>query len=652
MIPAADPLGDEISSSLSGFYGVLSLRGDRVMPEDLDAMDSAMSYWGPDTAGRWQEGPIALGARLLRVTREDAFDVQPLAEHDIVLVGRIRLDDRGELGRALGIDAADLDALPDSQLVARAWRRWGEACTVHLHGDWVCAIWDPQGRSLWLGRDAAGNTGLYYWSDTERLVFSTSLKALLAHPAVPHRPYGYQIARQLAVVMDPAEETATAYAGVRRIPGGHALRCGHSRMEPYEWWHPDALGELDWAHEDDYHAAFRELYGAAIADRLNTASGSVALMLSAGLDSGSVAALAADQLAARGERLLAYTAVPRFQRNGAPANRLGDERALAQAIADHVGNIEFIPVASEQAGIVASIERMLTVRDQPGHAAVNDYWVLDILRAARDRGARILLTGQGGNATTSWEGSGNLWPALRSGNWFALLSAFRESEAGSWMTLKRQILKPALTPVRGALSRLRNPGRTPWAENSAINPQFAAEIDLYGRMRAAGHDPFFVGINQPRIARFRLGRLASASLGATWMELGAAHQLDVRDPTRDRRLIEFCWRVPDRVFWARGLQRGLMRRGMAGRLPDAVLRSRQKGLQAADIGYRVLADRGAVTAALDRIDDHPVARAWLDVPRMRSVLDALDRGVTPESTQSTGAILLRGMSVGLFLTRF
>jgi asparagine synthase (glutamine-hydrolysing) len=91
---------------------------------------------------------------------------------------------------------------------------------------------------------------------------------------------------------------------------------------------------------------------------------------------------------------------------------------------------------------------------------------------------------------------------------------------------------------------------------------------------------------------------------------------------------------------------------MAGRLPDAVLRSRHKGLQAADIGYRVLADRGAVTAALDRIHEHPVARAWLDVPRMRSVLDALDRGVTPESTHSTGAILLRGMSVGLFLTRF
>ena len=47
---------------MSGFYGELSLKGNRVAPEDLAAMDSAMSYWGPDASGRWQEGPIALGA--------------------------------------------------------------------------------------------------------------------------------------------------------------------------------------------------------------------------------------------------------------------------------------------------------------------------------------------------------------------------------------------------------------------------------------------------------------------------------------------------------------------------------------------------------------------------------------------------------------
>jgi hypothetical protein len=98
--------------------------------------------------------------------------------------------------------------------------------------------------------------------------------------------------------------------------------------------------------------------------------------------------------------------------------------------------------------------------------------------------------------------------------------------------------------------------------------------------------------------------------------------------------------------------RGLIMKGMRGSLPDAVMHSRVKGLQAADLGHRVLAEREAVADAIERIDAHPLARAWLDVARMRSVLDSLQQGVTPESTTQASAILLRGLGAGLFLTRF
>ena len=136
------------------------------------------------------------------------------------------------------------------------------------------------------------------------------------------------------------------------------------------------------------------------------------------------------------------------------------------------------------------------------------------------------------------------------------------------------------------------------------------------------------------------------------MESGAAYHMDVRDPTRDRRLIEFCWRLPDRVFWANGLRRGLMTKGMRGLLPDAVLHSRRKGLQAADVGHRILAEREAVADAIERIEAHPLARAWLDVARMRSALDSLQQEVTPDTSSNALTILLRGLGAGLFLTRF
>ena len=634
---------------MSRFCGEFCFAGGLTERSTLIAMAAAMHAWAAGSS-RWQQGPLALAA-----CASETFAPQPLIDGELILVAHARFDDRPALGRALGLPVAELAALSDTQLLARAWRHWGERCAEHVYGDWVCAIWDSRQQSLWLGRDAAGNTGLYYWHDAQRLVFATSLKALLAHPAVPQRPDAYQIARQLTVIHDPTQDAHTAYQNIHRLPGGHALRCSRAGVQTYGWWQPEALPEFNWTHSDDYYAAFRELYAAAVADRLQKTSGSVAIMLSAGRDSGSVAALAAPQLAAQGERLLAYTSVPHFPAAGASKHRLGDEQALAQATAAHIGNIDFTAVAAAHSGVLAGIEDMLALHDQAGHAAANFYWILEILRLAQQQGVRVLLTGQGGNASVSWAGIGNLWPALRGGDWASCWSAMRSCEIGLWPSLKRQMLKPALLPLQQTLERLKKPDPAPWAAYSAIHPQFATSIGLHQRMLAAGHDPSFRSSLQPRDsrwARFRLGRLGSAQLGSLWMECGAAHQLDVRDPTRDRRLLEFCWQVPDSVFWANGRQRGLLVKGMPQCLPASVLHSQRKGLQAADLGHRVLAEKAQIVAALDRLAAHPQAREWLDIPRMRAVLATLEQQVNPQTTQQTGTILLRGLSVGLFLLRF
>nr|WP_319565525.1 asparagine synthase-related protein [uncultured Rhodoferax sp.] len=637
---------------MSGFFGELNFAGEsQPRPEDMARMGQAAINWGAQS-GVWQENGVAIGARLRCMSAEVAFEVQPLVQHDMVLVGHIRLDDRAGLARTLGLDAAQGSQLPDSQLFALAWRRWGAACAQQVNGDWVCAIWDRQAQSLWLGRDAAGNSGLYYWQDGRRLVFSTSLKAMLAHPAVPMQANAYAIARQLTVVMDQADENSTPYLGIHRLPGGHALHGNRQGLRLDAWWQPERLVELDWPGEDRYHEAFRALYSQAVADRLRKNAGPVALMMSAGLDSGSVAALAAPKLAKHGEALLAYVAVPRFDAEGAASQRLGDEGPLACAAAEHIGNIKFHAVNSAGVGIVSSIARMLDVHDRPGHAACNQYWMQDILQQAASSGANVLLTGQGGNATVSWTGTGAIWPDLRAGRLESLMATL---QGGMWPLLKNHFLKPVLRPLRQQVRRWQLPGTMPWAAYAAIHPGLVAETNLYQRMRQAGHDPAFIspgGARHPKIARFRLCQLGAASLGSTWMEAGAAYGLDVRDPTRDRRVIEFCWRVPDRIFWAGGIQRGLIRKAMPDCLPPQVLHSRHKGLQAADIGYRVLAERDAIESALRQLEHHPLANAWLDVPKMRAVLTALGHGVTPATTQQTVSILLRGLGVGLFLTRF
>ncbi|WP_295393065.1 asparagine synthase-related protein [uncultured Thiodictyon sp.] len=641
---------------MAGLYGELSLAPASPAPATLAAMERAMADWGPDGGGRWQEGPLALGARLLHIRPQDTQDCQPLIESDLVLAGHIRLDDRDNLARELGVARAAWPTLPDSRLVALAWRRWGEACAQHLYGDWVCAIWDRRRRRLWIGRDAAGNTGLYFWHDARRLVFATSIKALLVHPAIPKRPDADYLARLLTVFHDPARADSTAYADIRRLPGGCALCAGPGGVAVERWWYPERLSEFAAAPGGDYLSAFRDVYGRAVQDRLCTAAGPVALMLSAGLDSGSVAALAAPRLAARGERLVAYTSVPHFGPASALwASRLGDEGPLARATAEHIGNIEFIPIAAPRADLVGAIERMLELHDQPQHGVANAYWILDILAQARQHGVRVLLTGQGGNATVSWSGTGSLLPALLGGRWGALRAALRDSPLGAGQLIKRRLVRPLLAPARQAVQRIGRRGAVPWGQYSAINPAFAADLRLARRMRAARCNGDFSTLFDPRhplLAQFRLGRRGSTTLGAAWMENGAAHRLEVRDPTRDRRVIEFCWQTPDPVFWAQGRGRGLIRAGFSGDLPDAVLHPGPRGLQGADVGYRLNQERAAVGAALARLTAHPLARAWLDLPKMHAAYQDLGQAVTRDTSRRALTILLRGLGVGLFLLRF
>ena len=635
---------------VSGFYGELALGGDCSGVDEFRAMDAAMAAWGPGDTARWQEGPLTLGARL--PATGDPAEAQPLVDPDVAAVGRVRIDNRAAVLRSLDLGPAEAAALSDIELVARAWHRWREGCVQQLEGDWVCAIWDRRRKSLWVGRDAAGITGLYYWQGADRLLFATSLPALLLHPAVPRHVDQYQIAQELALTWDPTQAEHTPYLGIRRLLGGHALHCDGRNVVSYGWWSPEQLGEFDWPRGHDYYQAFRELYTTVVTSQLDRAAGPVALMLSAGLDSGSIAALAAPHLGAVGRRLTAFTSVPLLALDGAPAERAGDEGAVAKEVADFIGNIEFNAVRSERGTVVESFEAMHQITGEPSGSAPNAHWILEVLRQSRARGMQLLLMGAGGNGTVSWTGTGSLLPALRRGDWRGLRDAFRCTETGLWPTLRQQLLSPALAAASARLRRSRVPGPSAFA---AINPRFAADIDVYRRTlqgrrdHAAGFGPRMRPIEA---ARFRLGRALSVKSGPTWMALGAVHQLDVRDPTTDRRLIEFCWRVPDRVFWAGGRQRGLIRVGMSDALPRSVLQSTRRGLQSGDVAHRMLAERDGVTEAFARVDGHPLARECVDLTKMHSALQSLERDLSSPGTAAAARVVLLGLNLGLYLTRF
>ncbi len=635
---------------MSGIYGIYRYDGAPVSRDCLECMRSAMAYYGPHGGANRIEDSIALGHLLRETSPEDPFEKQPSEGTRGVVVSAARLDNRQELLDAFDITSRDAPQTPDGQLISLAFDRWGEDVPIHLRGDWAMAAWSRRERRLFLARDAHGSGILYLHEGKGFLAFASSLKALLALPGVVREPEPLRLAQVLVSWQNDAE--LTAYKGFRRLVRAQGLATGpDGQSRSWAYWSHLGRDLLNYRRDEDYEEAFLEHYTRAVRSCMR-ASKPVAVMLSGGRDSGSVTAIAAPLLAIQGRELTAYTSVPIFPPDGAHKNRLGHEWDLAHATATMAGpNVCHIPVDAAGYSVLQGIEHFLAIHDGPSHAAANHFWIQAIVEEAVRHGAGVLLTGQQGNSSVSWSGNGSALLALSERRPRLAWDLFLHAESNPWLTLKRQILKPALTPARRLLRRLRVRNAHSRQAYSALNPRMAARLDLDARMRAAGFDQTFTFSS---LADFRPQFFRPAmSIGAgIWAETGALHGLSILDPTSNLALVEFLLRVPDNQFRRDGRASYLFRRAFRRRLPDRVLDGSRKGLQASDLGHRILHELPSFRDCLETLDAHALVGEVLNLSLLRKCLSDLEMKVDPITTANARRILARGLGVGMFLRRF
>ena len=642
---------------MSAIFGRYSFDDRPVHPATLRSMQEAMAYWGPDGDGLWSEGPVGLGCLRRVNTPESVGEILPWVCPDSgdVITASARLDNRDELLKALSIPHPDRANLPDSHVIFAAYHRWGRQCVDRLVGDWVFAIWNARERCLFIARDHHGNTGLYYHVDSRRFTFASSLKGLLALPEVSRRPNQRKMVEIL--VSWPLMGPQSCYEGIFHLPPAHAMTVAAAGMKVERYWYLEHTPDLRLRNDEEYLEAFLEVYAEAVRCRLRC-SAPVGVTLSGGLDSGSVAALAAAELAQQGRRLPAYSSVPVVDTEPLVAARLfGDETPYIEATARLAGNIDVNYITAEAVSPLEGVERSLSIHDQPLHAAGNMFWISALLAEAQRNGLGALLTGQMGNGTVSW--SGGVQPSaldslakLQWGAFGRKLKAWQEMTGRSlWSAVRSQVVRPLLRHVTKS-GPPAEPPRDAWRKYSAINLGLARELDITGQMERQGHDPTFTPKRDANEARMFLLKPGRSTVGHFYHEVGAAYGLEVRDPTADRRVMSFCWSIPQSQYARDGRDRMLIRRAMEGYLPDEVRWNRHKGAQAADIGQRVLDHRDEIGKALARVERSDLARHYLDLQRMRGVFESVQQGIDPGNNSQCGPILLRGLAVGLFLLRF
>lgn len=637
---------------MSGIFGIFYSDQQPIPPGTVQKMAEAMAYWGPNGSGFWQEGSVGLGHLLLYNTPEALSEKLPrLGKGGLVLTANVRLDNRQELLEQFQIPGSERATYPDSELILQSYDQWGEDCVQHLVGDWAFALWQPEKQRLFVARDPLGMNGIYYHHNAHFFAFASCLKGLLALPGVPQQPNLFRVAQVLTSW--PGDGIQTAYQEIYQLPPAHTLTFQAQRFSIQRYWRLEDTPPLTLNSDQEYVEAFLTHYRRAVGDRLRSYR-PVGATLSGGLDSGSVCALAAEAL--RPEVLPVYTHVPLQDTDHLTSTRrFGNESPYVEANRQFMGNLTVHYLRSEQVSPLAGIEKNLWIHDQPGHAAGNAFWITDLLQTAQHQGLGSLLTGQVGNGTVSWAGiapTSNGWLALLQGDWPRIMAQAQQQGLSPWRLVKRYLLRPLVLPVLEQRQRFKTLSKYPWQNYAAINPDFAGSLNLQQAMQQQGHDPSFTPSSDSQTQRLRIIRPTSATIGALWLESGAAYGLEVRDPTMDQRLVEFCWAVPNEQYHYQGQSRSLMRRAMQGLLPDQVRLNDRKGLQAADLGYRTQTHAEEIQSVLAQLQRSELARRVLDLEKMQGVLESLKQEVTQKNSLDCGTILLRGLMTGLFLVRF
>jgi asparagine synthase (glutamine-hydrolysing) len=636
---------------MSAIAGIVRFDGRPEAASDLDRMMRALADLGPDRQSTWQDGTVALGFRQMALLPEDSADRQPWPVRGgaAVLVANGRLDNRDELGDALGIDPPVRRTMADSELLLRAYERWELDCLDRLLGEFNFAVWDTREQRLVCARCQVDGPPLYYHRCERFFAFATTPAALFALPDVPRALAERRLANQLGFV--PGQIQDTYYRDVFCLPPAHRLVVADRRVATTRYWQLDRARQIRFGTDEEYEAALRERFDRAVRARLRSVH-PIGSMLSSGCDSSAVTATAAHMLAADRKTLIAFTAAPREGYPPTARGRPTDESRLAAELAANLPNVRHLIVRPRGRSALDRLDQANPLFGCPIFTPANHVWYSEILDAARQSRVRVLLNGNLGNSTISYTGMPRLAGLLRSGQWLRLArEAFGLRRNGH---NARQIARAAVSPLLpSAVARWRSHAATGASTAvggfSAVNPAFAAEMGLEEEVSSRQRDLTLRPSSDGFAARQALLELDDR--GEYWNASLAGWGIEPRDPTGDRRVLEFCLAVPDEQYLRNGVTRSLFRRAFADRIPAAEIAARPRGYQGADWHEGLAAAREQIVTEIGRLENSPGARRALDLPRLRRLVEDWPTGNwhSPEVTRKYRLMLLRAVAVGKFI---
>jgi asparagine synthase (glutamine-hydrolysing) len=557
---------------MSGIFGLFNQDDLSVTGGEFGQMARLMTRRGPDRTGTWNEDSIGMGHTLLASTPEAFQERLPLVnpESGCVITADARIDNRPELLETLGLSHRST-SVGDAGLILAAYLTWGLDCVEHLLGDFAFAIWDPREHRLLCARDHLGIRPLYYHYKADHFfAFASEPRAVLALPQVPYHLNEERIADFLISQLEGIDKTSTFFADVYRLPPAHILLVTPEGMRKHCYWTLKPGPELKLSSNDEYAKAFLEVFSEAVRCRLR-GTDTVGSMLSGGMDSGSIAAVAREIMAEEGQVLATFSAI-------SPNTTTCVETQAIHAALSMDGLESYVVSHGLTDDFQSKLQEIVWGVDEPFDSHMT--LVHAVYLKAHQQGVKALMDGIDGDTVLS-EGS-HIVRLLRQGRW---PTAYREAVAQNsfwegaypvWRELYRCSRRAFLPHIVKQLYRTFQPieSRYRLKENiqeSIICPDFARRVNLVDRLQA-------LAAHSPSKMLSTLGEERALAIDHPYLTVGverynrvaSAVAVEPRHPFLDRRVLTFCLALPGSQKLDSGWPKVILRRAMAGRLPDEV----------------------------------------------------------------------------------
>lgn len=550
---------------MSAHAGIFHRDGAPAHASELDVCLPFLDRLGPEGGSTHVTGCVSFAHRIYRVTTESFEERQPFVDaNGLVSTWDGRIDNREDL--ALQLRETPPANLSDGAYAHAAFARWGADAFSRLLGEWAIAAWNPHTRELFLARDYSGCGPLFYYVTPRLVLWSSELEAVVAMARRGGLPLTLDEGCIAGFLARGPEPTETPYREVRAVGPGYGVRIGveHQTSERHTSLDPRTV--LRYRTDAEYEEQFRFLLKQAVACRLRCV-GKVFSHLSGGLDSSSVAAVAAHVVRKSG--LSAGLETVSSVYNDTPAS---DES-------------EYINLMEEWLGlpghrISESDYPALTTSDlgyEPASPSGIDIFAASqqaVRRLMEESGAKAQLSGEGGD-----ELLGNaVGPVLKirdliggheSGSVVNELLRWSVAQKRTVWSIVRDVL---LTYVPDQLAVRFDPNPEMRKIGYFIHPGFARRTE-YSRRLHEDIEPFGFDTFSQRARAMAFQIVIHKTAACPWRRIGP---MPVAYPFVDRRLVSFMLALPVDQLARPASPRWLQRRAMRYLLPPKLLMRRSK----------------------------------------------------------------------------